>query len=358
MLILSIINFQTVQRSTPSTREGGTPYMKAILSMAPGGPETLVLADVAVPEPGPGEIRIRTKACAVNYPDALIINDLYQIKPERPFSPGSDVAGIVDAVGPGVREPQVGERVFGIKAYGAMAECVVLPAVNCMVAPPELPMEDAAALLLTYATAIHALKDRARLHRDETLLVLGAAGGTGIAAVELGKALGARVVAAVSTPEKAALATAAGADATLIWPTEALDRAKSRALADSFKEACGPGGADVIFDPVGGDYAEPALRAIAWQGRYLVVGFTAGIPRIPLNLPLLKACNILGVFWGAFLMRDPTGHRANMTELIELYRHGKIRPAITERYPLERAGDAIAQLAQRRARGKIVICLE
>jgi|SRR6266478_3264538 len=332
--------------------------MKAILSTAPGGPETLALHDIPTPDPAPGEVRVRVKVCAVNYPDVLIIQDLYQLKPERPFSPGSDVAGSVDAVGAGVQDIQVGQRVFGIKAYGGMAQYIVLPAAACLSAPPELPLEDAAALLLTYATAIHALKDRAQLRAGETLLVLGAGGGTGVAAVELGKAMGARVVAAVSTQEKAALATQCGADATLTWPTEPLDRAMARTVADRIKEACGPNGADVIFDPVGGDYAEPALRAIAWQGRYLVVGFTAGIPRIPLNLPLLKSCNILGVFWGAFLARDPDGHRANMAELIELYRRGSIKPLITERYPLERAADAIARLAQRRALGKIVVVIE
>ncbi len=332
--------------------------MKAILSTAAGGPETLVIADIPAPEPGPGEVRIRVKACAVNYPDVLIISDLYQLKPPRPFSPGSDVAGVVDAVGAGVEEPHLGERVFGIKAYGGMAQYVVLPAANCVAAPPELPLDEAAALLLTYATAIHALKDRAHLRRGETLLVLGAGGGTGIAAVELGKALGARVVAAVSTPEKAALARQCGADTTLTWPVQPLDRATAREVTERIKEACGPSGAHVIFDPVGGDYAEPALRAIAWQGRYLVVGFTAGIPRIALNLPLLKSCDILGVFWGAFLARDPAGHRANMAQLLELYRRGRIKPLITERYPLERAAEAIARLAERRALGKIIITIE
>jgi NADPH2:quinone reductase len=239
-----------------------------------------------------------------------------------------------------------------------MAEYVTLPAGNCMKAPPELPLEDAAALLLTYVTAIHALKDRAHLQRGETLLVLGASGGTGMAAVELGKTMGARVVGAASTQEKVALAIERGADASVTWPAGPLDRAMARALTDRFKEACGPNGANVIFDPVGGDYAEAALRAIAWQGRYLVVGFTAGIPRIPLNLPLLKGCNVLGVFWGAFLARDPAGHRANMAELIDLYRRGSIKPFITERYPLERASDAIARLAQRRALGKIIVIID
>jgi NADPH2:quinone reductase len=332
--------------------------MKAILSTSPGGPETLLLGDLPTPEPAPDEVRIRVKACAVNYPDVLIISDLYQLKPKRPFSPGSDVAGYVDAVGAGVREMQVGDPVFGITAFGGMAEYVSIAEVNCVKAPREMPLEDAAALLLTYSTALHALKDRAQLQRGETLLVLGASGGTGMAAVEIGKTMGARVVAAASTQEKVALAIERGADVSLIWPTGPLDRAMAKTLTDRFKEACGPNGANVIFDPVGGDYAESALRAIAWNGRYLVVGFTAGIPRMPLNLPLLKACSVIGVLWGAFLARDPTGHRTNMGTLIDLYRRGSIRPLITERFPLHRASDAIARLAQRRALGKIIVTID
>jgi NADPH2:quinone reductase len=221
-----------------------------------------------------------------------------------------------------------------------------------------MSFEQAAAFIWTYGTSHHALKDRARLQRGETLLVLGAAGGVGLAAVELGKAMGARVVAAVSSEEKAELARAHGADEALVYPRGPFDKEAARALADQFKKACGPGGANVVYDPVGGDYSEAALRAIAWEGRHLVVGFPSGIPRIPLNLPLLKSCQIVGVFWGGFVARAPKAHAANVRELLDLFERGAIRPEVSEIYPLERAGEAIAALSQRKAKGKLVVVMD
>jgi NADPH2:quinone reductase len=221
-----------------------------------------------------------------------------------------------------------------------------------------MPFDEASALVLTYGTSIHALKDRAGLKRGETLLVLGAAGGVGLSAVELGKAMGARVIAATSSEEKLALARKHGADAGVVYPAGPFDKSGARALSDLFKGACGENGADVIYDPVGGDYSEAALRAIAWEGRFLVVGFPAGIPRLPLNLTLLKSCQVVGVFWGAFARRDPKANAANIAELMRLYANGAIKPVVSERYPLARAGEAIARLAQRKAMGKIVVTMD
>jgi NADPH2:quinone reductase len=329
--------------------------MKALLSKAPGGPETLVLEEVPDPTPGRGEVRIAVKACGVNFPDTLIIRDLYQFRPPRPFSPGAEVAGVVDAVGEGVTGLEVGARVIGWSACGGMAEKLVLSAERCIPMPPAMPFETAAAFLMTYGTSLHALKDRGRLKPGETLLVLGAAGGVGLAAVELGKALGAKVVAAASSQEKAALAGAHGADAAVVYPTGPFDADGRKALSELFKGAVGEAGADVIYDPVGGDYTEAALRAIAWAGRLLVVGFPAGIPKLPLNLTLLKGCEVAGVFWGAFASREPERFRANLMQLMELYTRGLVRPEVSEVYPLARGGEAIAALAERRARGKLVV---
>jgi NADPH2:quinone reductase len=329
--------------------------MKMLLSKTPGPPESLVLEDAPDPVPGPGQVLIRVAACGVNYPDSLIIEDRYQFRPERPFAPGGEVSGVVEAVGEGVGAPVVGERVIGSAISGGMAEKLLLPAERCVPIPHDMPMHDAAAFLMTYGTSLHALKDRAALKAGETLLVLGAAGGVGLAAIELGKAMGAKVVAAVSSDDKAAAATEAGADATLVYPRGPFDKDGARALAEQFKQAVGSNGADVIYDPVGGDYAEAALRSIAWEGRYLVVGFPAGIPKIPLNLVLLKGCQIVGVFWGGFTVRHPTQYAENIAELIDLYRKGAIRPRISARFPLSRGGEAIAQLASRAAVGKIVV---
>lgn len=329
--------------------------MKAVLSITPGGPETLVLGEAPEPEPGPGEIRIAVKAVGINYPDTLIIADRYQFRPPRPFSPGMEAAGIVDALGAGVTAFRVGDRVMATTGSGALAEKVVAAIARCAPMPAGMPFDEGAAFLLTYATSHHALADRARLAADETLLVLGAAGGVGLAAIELGKVLGARVVAAASSQVKLDLALGAGADDGMVYPEGPFDEAGRKTLAAAFKTACGPAGADVVYDPVGGDYAEAALRAIAWKGRFLVVGFPAGIPRIPLNLTLLKGCDIVGVFWGAFVEREPERHAASLRELAALYEAGRIRPRIVERFPLDRAGDALAALASRRAKGKIVV---
>jgi len=329
--------------------------VKAIISWAPGGPETLELQDVAEPVPSDGQVLIAIRAVGVNYPDVLIIEDRYQTKPPRPFSPGAEVAGVVEAVGAGVDELKVGDRVLAAIGHGGMAEKVAGKASKCVVLPEAMPFDEGAAFVFTYGTSYHALKDRAGLKAGETLLVLGAAGGVGLAAVELGKAMGARVVAAVSSQEKLDVAMRSGADAGLVYPRGEIDRDGQRALSTAFKDACVPSGADVIYDAVGGDYAEPALRSIAWKGRYLVVGFPSGIPKLPLNLPLLKGCDVLGVFWGAAVERDPARHRAAVGELFELYRQGRIRPNISQWFPLARAGEAIAALASRQTTGKVVV---
>ncbi|MGH8287124.1 MAG: NADPH:quinone oxidoreductase family protein [Steroidobacteraceae bacterium] len=330
--------------------------MKALLSRAPGGPDTLVLDEIPAPRVGAGQLLLEVRAVGVNYPDVLIIQDLYQYKPPRPFSPGGEISGVVREVGPDVAAFKVGDRVVGLPGSGGMAELVAVDAKACAPIPPSMPFDEAAAFPFTYGTSYHALKQRAALKAGETLLVLGAAGGVGIAAVELGKCLGARVVAAASSQEKIEFAKRCGADETVVYPRGALDRSAQTALSDAFKQACG-GGADVVYDAVGGDYAEPALRALNWTGRFLVVGFPAGIPRIALNLPLLKGCQIVGVFWGAWVAREPAAHAANMRDLLGWYLSGKIRPRISARFPLERGGDAIRELAERRALGKVVVTI-
>jgi NADPH2:quinone reductase len=328
--------------------------LRALVSERPGDGTTLLLRTVQSPVPNGNEVLIGVEACGVNYPDVLIIRDLYQFRPERPFSPGSEVVGKVLAVGPEVRELKAGDRVVAGLGWGGMAEQLVAPESRCLRISADISAQTAAGLLMNYGTSQHALQDRAGLEAGETLLVLGAAGGVGLAAVELGKLMGARVIAAVSSAAKAQAARSRGADVTLIYPT-ALDSASAKTLAGEFKRACGPDGAHVIYDAVGGDYAEPALRAIAWQGRYLVVGFAAGVPKLPLNLPLLKGCSVIGVFWGAFVERSPEHHRANVAELLRLCAAGSIRPLISECYPLEQGGAAIARLAARGAIGKIVV---
>ena len=331
--------------------------MKALLSHASGPPSTLVLDDLPEPQPGPGQVRIKVRACGINFPDALIIEDKYQVRPPRPFSPGAEVSGVIDAVGEGVTAWSTGQKVIGSGAYGGLSEMMVLSGDRCMAMPEAMPFETAAAFTMTYGTSYHALKDRGRLQAAQTLLVLGAAGGVGLAAVEIGKALGTRVVAAVSSPEKAELALAHGADATLVYPRGPFDGDGRKALSAQFKDAVGAGGANVIYDPVGGDYAEAALRCIAWEGRFLVVGFPAGIPRLPPNLTLLKGCDVCGVFWGGFVAQNPKGHRANVAELMALYADGKLRPEVSQVFPLERAAEAITLLAERKALGKVVVTM-
>jgi NADPH2:quinone reductase len=298
------------------------------------------------------------RACGVNFPDLLIIQDLYQYKPPRPFAPGAEVAGVVDAVGEGVENVRPGDRVLLSPMRSGMAEKAVGAANDCWRIPDSMPFDEAAALLMTYGTSQHALKDRAQLRPGETLLVLGAAGGVGLAAVELGKAMGARVVAAASSAQKLELARQHGADDGVQYPAGPLDKSEARALSERFKTACGADGAQVIYDGVGGDYTEAALRAIGWQGRHLVVGFPAGIPKLPLNLPLLKSCQIVGVFWGEFTTRNPKAHAANVAALMALYLDGRIKPAVTERYPLARGAEAIARLGAREARGKVVVMID
>jgi NADPH:quinone reductase len=332
--------------------------MKAMLSKTVGGPEMLVLEEMPDPKPGAGEVLLAVRACGVNYPDVLIIEDRYQFKPPRPFAPGGEVAGVVEAVGKGVTDFKVGDRVIGSILAGGMADKLTLEAARCIPMPAAMPFDEASALVLTYGTSIHALKDRAHLKKGETLLVLGAAGGVGIAAVELGKAMGARVIGAVSSEEKLAFVKQHGADEGVVYPRGPFDKAGTKALADLFKRACGENGADVIYDPVGGDYSEAALRAIAWDGRLLVVGFAAGIAKLPLNLTLLKSCQVVGVFWGGFARRDPKANAVNIGELMGLYAKGAIKPVISERYPLARAGEAILRLAERKAMGKIVVTME
>ncbi|MBA3810119.1 MAG: NADPH:quinone oxidoreductase family protein [Caulobacteraceae bacterium] len=332
--------------------------MKAVLSKSVGGPETLVLEELPSPEAKPGWAVVSVKACGVNYPDVLIIEDKYQFKPPRPFSPGGEISGVVKAVGEGVIHLEPGDRVLGNTGAGGMAEEIALDASRLVPIPPAMPFDEAAAFLMTYGTSYYALKDRGHLRAGETLLVLGAAGGVGLAAVELGAAMGARVVAAASSREKVDLAKAHGAQAGVVYPKGPFDRDGQKALADLFKQACGEGGADVVYDGVGGDYAEAALRCTAWEGRFLVIGFPAGIPRIPLNLALLKGCDIVGVFWGAAVARDPAAHQRNVRELLDLYAAGKIRPHVSERFPLARAGEAIAHLASRKALGKVVVTID
>jgi len=331
--------------------------MKAVLSKVIGGPETLVVEDLPDPVAKDGEVVIRVHACGVNYPDVLIIEDKYQFRPERPFAPGGEVAGVIESVGAGVTHLKVGDRVIGSTGWGGMAEKIALAAGRCIPIPASMPFDEASAFILTYGTSHYALKQRAHLKAGETVLVLGAAGGVGLAAVELAKAAGAKVVAAASSQEKVDLAIQHGADSGVVYPTGPFDRDGQKALAEMFKQACGPSGADVIYDAVGGDYAEAALRAIGWEGRFLVIGFPAGIPKIPLNLTLLKSCQIVGVFWGAFTARNRAENAENVKELLALCTAGKIRPHVSARFPMEQAGEAIRQLSSRKAQGKVVVTM-
>ena len=331
--------------------------MKALRTHAVGGPETLSIDEVETPQPGPGQARIKVKACAVNFPDVLMIQDLYQFKPQRPYSPGGEVAGIVDALGEGVTNCAVGDRVIAMMGNGGLADEVLADAARIWPLPADASFETGASLLMTYGTNMHGLLDRGHLKAGDTLLVLGAAGGVGLAAVELGKAYGAKVVAAVSSEEKAAVAREHGADEVVVYPRAPLDKDQSKALAEAFKAACGPNGADVIYDIIGGDYSEPAVRSIAWEGRFCVVGFTAGIAKLPLNLTLLKSCDVCGVFWGAFAARDPQANARHIATLFDLLKAGKINPKVSATFPLERGGEAIQLLADRKAIGKVVVTM-
>jgi NADPH:quinone reductase len=335
--------------------------MKALLSKTVGGPETLVLDEAPNPVAGPNDVVISVKAVGVNFPDVLMIKDMYQFKPPRPFAPGGEIAGVIKSVGADVTAFKPGDRVLASTGSGGMAEEVLADGRSSRVRkiPDKMPFDEAAAFLMTYGTSHYALKDRAAMKPGESLLVLGAAGGVGIAAVELGKAMGAKVIAAASSQEKVDFAVACGADMGIVYPAhlDEDDRAATKALSEAFKQA-GGGGVDVIYDGVGGAYAEPALRAMNWDGRFLVIGFPAGIPKIPLNLTLLKSCQIVGVFWGAFTARDPKANEANIADLFKLYVEGKIRPRISAHFPLARGAEAIRHLEERKAQGKVVVTID
>jgi NADPH:quinone reductase len=322
--------------------------MKALLCRGYGPPESLVVEDVDAPQPGPGEAVVDVRAAGVNFPDVLIIENKYQIKPPLPFSPGSEMAGTVRAVGEGVASVKPGDAVMAFTTYGAFAEQVKIDAARLLPLPDGMDYETAAACGLVYATADHALRDRADLRAGETLLVLGAAGGVGLAAVEIGKLLGARVIACASSEEKLEICRTHGADEAINYAVEDL-RQRAGELTHGQ-------GADVIYDPVGGPYTEPALRAIAWRGRFLVVGFAAGdIPKIPLNLPLLKGCSIVGVYWGQFVRREPARFAAQMQQLAAWHAGGRIRPHVSARFPLARAAEALRLMADRKVVGKVIV---
>jgi NADPH:quinone reductase-like Zn-dependent oxidoreductase len=321
--------------------------MRALLSDMPGGPETLELRDVPEPMPGPGDLLVRVRACAINYPDVLIIEDKYQMRPPRPFAPGGEVAGEVIALGDGVADWQTGERLVAVTGFGGLAEMVVVPAKNAFRLPAERSFTDGAALLLTYATSIHGLYDRGRLQAGQTLLVLGAAGGVGLAAVDLGVALGARVLAAASSPEKLKVCTQRGAEAVIDYDREDL---KSR-----IREITGDG-AQAVLDPVGGPYAEPALRSLARGGRFVTLGYAAGsIPAIPLNLVMLKGISVQGMEIRTFATDHPKENERDLAELAELFAGGRVSPYIGARFDLADTAAALRYVADRKAVGKVII---
>ncbi|HLG63542.1 MAG TPA: NADPH:quinone oxidoreductase family protein [Ktedonosporobacter sp.] len=325
--------------------------MKAVLCKEYGLPEDLVIEEVESPRAGRGEVVIKVKACGVSFPDTLIIQGKYQFKPPMPFSPGGELAGIVQEVGPGVEHIKPGDHVIAFTGWGGYAQEVVTEASRIIAMPPNMDFATAAIFIMTYGTSHYALKDRAHLKAGETLLVLGAAGGVGLAAVELGKVMGARVIAAASSDEKLAVCKRYGADEVINYSTED--------LKDRIKELTGGNGVDVIYDPVGGKYAEPALRGMAWEGRYLVVGFADGeIPRIPLNLTLLKGCAIVGVFWGSFTARDPERNQQHLQELLSWYSSDKIKPFISATYTLEEAPQALRAMMERKVKGKVALLIE
>lgn len=322
--------------------------MRAILCREWGGPDALVVADVPSPRPGAGEVVVDVKAAGVNYPDVLMIRGTYQIRPPLPFTPGVELAGVVREAGSGVTNARAGDAVIASVAYGAFAEQCAVPAASLLPLPRGIDFAAAAGFTVAYGTAWHALKDRGQLRPGETLLVLGAAGGVGLAAVELGAALGARVIAAASSDEKLAVCRAHGAAETINYSTQD--------LREHLKAIVGPKGVDVVYDPVGGDLSEQALRSVGWRGRFLVIGFAGGaIPRLPANVPLLKGSAIVGVYWGSWLQQEPEASRREMAELAGWLAAGRVRPHVSARYPLARTADAMNALAGRAATGKIVI---
>ena len=322
--------------------------MKAILCKEYGPAETLVIEDVPSPEVKGRGVKVRVKAAGLNFPDTLIIENKYQLKPSLPFSPGGEMAGEVIEVGDKVTRFKVGDRVAGLTGYGAFAEEVIVPQQNLLPVPDGMSDEKAAAFTMVYGTSYYALKQRGNLQPGETLLVLGASGGVGLATVELGKAMGAKVIAAASSAEKLAVAKEAGADELINYTEEP--------LKDAVKKLTHSKGVDVIYDPVGGDFTEQALRAMGWNGRHLIIGFAAGdIPKIPTNLTLLKGCSVVGVFWGSFTQREPEASAQNMMELMKLYAEGKIDPKISAVYDFEDYASAIGALTERKATGKVVL---
>jgi NADPH2:quinone reductase len=325
--------------------------MRALLCEAYGSPEQLRVGDAPLPEPAEGEVRIRVHAAGLNFPDALIIQDKYQVKPTLPFSPGGEAAGVIDKIGRSVTTLKIGDRVAALTTYGSFAQYVVAKANATMIVPDCMDMRTAAGFTLTYATSHYALKHRGNLRAGETVLILGAAGGVGLAAVELAKAMGAKVIAAASTDEKLALARRFGADEGINYSTDNLRSALSK-LTDGV-------GIDVVLDPVGGPLAEPAFRSLAWGGRHLVIGFAGGnIPSLPLNLPLLKGASLVGVYWGEFAAREPALHARNMEELFRLYSEGVLHPHISRSYPLDTGTEAIRWMMDRKALGKVIITVE
>ena len=332
--------------------------MKALQCVELGGPEKLVVNDVADPEIAEDHIIIEVKSASVNFPDVLMIQGLYQFQPPLPFIPGGESAGVVIEIGDGVEGFNIGDKVFAATGVGGICEKILAHKNNVRPIPENMDFEIAAALSVTYGTSIYALKQRANLKAGETLLVLGASGGVGLATVQLGKAMGAKVIAAASTQEKVDICIENGADEGFVYPSGNLDRDQQKELSNKIKELTGGLGPNVIYDPVGGSYAEPCLRSIAWDGRYLVIGFAAGadqIPKMPLNLTLLKGCQIVGVFWGAWTGMFPAENQKNFEELFEMYKDGKINPAPSDKFTLETSAEAIAHLKDRKAKGKVVI---
>ena len=322
--------------------------MKAILCKEFGPPESLVYEEVPSPKAGAGEVVVTMRAASVNFPDVLIIQNKYQFKPPLPFSPGSELAGVVKEIGDGVKNVKPGDKVIAFTGHGAFAEEVKTEAARLIPLPQKMDFATGAAFILTYGTTDHALRDRAALKAGESLLVLGAAGGVGLAAVEIGKALGARVIACASTADKLAVCREHGADETINYATED--------LRERIKALTGGRGVDVVYDAVGGPYSEPAFRSIAWRGRLLVVGFAAGdIPKLPLNLPLLKGASIVGVFWGDFARREPRAFGESVAQLGRWYAEGKLRPHVSQTFPLAKAVDALKLMAARQVKGKVVL---
>jgi len=322
--------------------------MHAWLCENPIGVDALTWKELPTPTPAAGQVLLKMEAASLNFPDLLIVQNKYQMKPELPFVPGSEYAGVVEAVGEGVTHLKVGQSVACLSGTGGFGTHTLAPAKLCMPLPAGFPAVDAAAFIMTYATSHHALVDRAALKSGETVLVLGAAGGVGTAAIQIAKAMGAKVIAAASTDEKCALCKTLGADATINYSTENL-----REALKTLTEGKGP---DVIYDPVGGEFAEPAFRSIAWRGRYLVVGFAGGpIPTLPLNLPLLKGASLVGVFWGDFARREPQANAAMMAELAQWYGQGKIKPVIDSTMPMADLKAAYAHMGSRGVKGKLVM---